>query len=400
MAEFVKVMLLDDYGETNESNRTFFVIASDEVFLTCHEWAFVYSNYLYCGIGVLGFLLNIMCIITLSNSTFYKNNSNGAVFKFLLIKCYFDAGILFLKAIGPLFTCVEWPLRSHYAVNVFDLVANKYFIFVCTLCSIVFELAAQLNRLVAISRCLNKLMLNRLLLLLRDFSYKGVTTVLTFLISLFYVFKLFEYKIHESVSSSSEMENASTTTRYSLYMAEFASTPLFHRLELTHSFIRDFCCVLALLVLDIWVLLVFKQAMRNKRRLMSRLMSADNEPMQRIQSLEHNTTLMILVIGFMTFVCRLPIFVNYLPLRSFNSKLCLQLFTESLFFVNISSSFFFYFIFNETFRNLFGQFFLAKRRPVSTRYSPTTATLRHNRGMLTESIKLREIEEMKAQLSA
>ena len=323
---------------------------------TCHELSILFSNYIHSIIGILGCLLNLICVKILANKDFNtSDSSNGNVFKYLLIKSVCDALILLIKAVEPLFTCVDWTYRSNYLVNMLDLVMNKYFIFVCTLCSIVFELVAQLSRLVAIS-FLNTLDFIRL------FTLKKVSFVLILFIAGFYVFKLYEYSIHVIALEGS--------SHYIIYMSEFSNTQLFRSLQLVHSFIRDFFCVVCVLLLDIIVLVTFRKAMARKKRLVFRLdqLGLNNKHIERIEFAEYNTTLMILTIGFMTLICRLPLFVNYLPVLNERLRPCFQLLTESLFLVNISSNILFFYFFNATFRTLFNRYVDALQRLVLKRF--------------------------------
>jgi len=81
--------------------------------------------------------------------------------------------------------------------------------------------------------------------------------------------------------------------------------------------------------------------------------------MQKLQNAENKTTLMIIIIGVMTLIGRLPIFVKYLPL-TWDIKQCVGFTSETLFFFVLSLNFFVYYKFNPTFKTVFGELFLVE----------------------------------------
>ncbi len=183
--------------------------------------------------------------------------------------------------------------------------------FVFIMCSIFFELAAQFDRLVTISKVFRNF---------NKISYKSVCISIITTITVFYIFKLYEYNIksfegdnnldfssvssssgsgsesgsggslssnidyfiHSSndntknVSSSSSESNTdsdssgSPITFYYLFKSNFSSTKLFIHMDLAHSIIRDFICVFILLAVDILILIEFRKIMRHKKKILNR----------------------------------------------------------------------------------------------------------------------------------
>lgn len=345
--KFEIVTLITDNG-SNASDGIFFQDPDRNLFIQCHHIGFVFSNYVYPAIGVIGSLLNILCIWVFSNKKFSTNNSRCFIFKYLLVKSTYDCLILLLNALKPVFNCYECSFNSLYIVKMFEFFFYKYFLYVCTLCSIVFELVAQLDRLVAISVSQPK---NWML------PYRIVTIALIAIISTFYSFKLFEYNIEATEYEDEKL--------YNLYKSSFSITNTFRLFNLIQSFIRDFFCVILLLLLDIFILIVFRRLMWNKKQIMlggqtaninhNQASTSNNIPnsiANKVDSAENKTTIMILIIGIMTFIGRFPIFLNYLPLN-FHWKQCIQFTSESLFLVNISINFFVYIFFNRNFKLVF-----------------------------------------------
>lgn len=373
-------------------NRTeYFIIPSRDLFIKCQYVGSIVTAYVDTSIGFIGIILNIICFIVFSNEAFqYPKRIKCKMFKYLLVKSIFDGLILFFKALIPVFKCEECLMNTTYVFNIFDLVINKYFMFVCTLCSIFFDLAAQFDRLITISKmfqCFNKI------------SYKMVITSIISLISMFYTFKLLEYNIKnfegdnsidynlvdiiQTNNTSQSINTKSAITFYYLFKSDFSSTRMFKHLEMAHSIIRDFLCVLFLLTVDILILIEFRLIMKNKKKILSRKndveismqtnMSSNSNCTNSgfsIEYAENRTTLMTLTMGLTTLFGRLPIFINYLPINSFQLKSCYQTISETLFLTNITLSFFIYFFFNKTFKGvIYGYIFKIKnynRVPTAT----------------------------------
>lgn len=209
------------------------------------------------------------------------------------------------------------------------------------MCSIIFELAAQFDRLISITLPGNKR---------SKTFYKLTSALIITLIASFYSFKLFGYQI--------EYEEYDNQLYYNLYKSTFSLTRTYHILDLVHSFIRDVVCVVLLLILDIIILVIFRRIMTNKRLVIFGPQTIESRKAEahKLENAENKTTLMILIIGVMTFIGRFPIFINYLPIR-FNLKQCFEFTSETLFFVNISLQFFVYYIFNQMFKNVFKRIF-------------------------------------------
>ena len=216
----------------------YFTIPSRDLFIKCQYFGSIFTAYVDTTIGFVGFILNVLCLITFSNEVFnYPKRIKCKMFKYLMIKSIFDACILFFKALIPIFKCEECSLNTAYAFNVFDLFINKYFIFVCTLCSIFFELAAQFDRLITVSKLFQ--FLNRI-------SLKIVVSSIISIIAVFYSFKLLEYTIKNfegsdstdyssypnenyvtTMNSTARIETSPSYTFYYLYKSDLSSTEVF-----------------------------------------------------------------------------------------------------------------------------------------------------------------------------
>lgn len=144
-------------------------------------------------------------------------------------------------------------LKQSYFLNIFKLITINYFIYVCTLCSIIFELAAQLDRLITIS-CAACFWSKQ-----RYYPSYKIASILIFLTCVIcYTYKLRMYKIEQIKLDSEENEP------YSIVENEDPDGK-FNQLEIIHTTIRDVVCVFLLLILDIFILVVFKRIMSKKK---------------------------------------------------------------------------------------------------------------------------------------
>ena len=122
------------------------------------------------------------------------------MFRYLLLKSLFDGLILLMRPFEHLLMCADCPYRYTYMLNLFDIVSNKYLIRVCTLCSICFELAAQLDRLLTLSqvcRCFT-----------RKTSHRLISLVVVLVISSFYSYELFTFYISPKAASARELPSS------------------------------------------------------------------------------------------------------------------------------------------------------------------------------------------------
>jgi hypothetical protein len=395
-------------GSGSGPNRTdYYIMPSRDLFIKCQTFGSVFTQYVDTSIGIIGLVLNIICFFIFRNQAFKPTRVKCRMFRYLLCKSITDGLILFFKALIPLFKCEECLLNTSYAFNVFDMIVNKYFMFVFTLCSIFFELAAQFDRLITISYVFN---------CLKAVSHKLIILTISCSISVFYIFKLFEYNIKnfegdknhlfEMIQNLSDIEttngNIATTNStlyidnhnqivelrfYYLFKSDFSTTLLFHYLDMAHSIIRDFICVLFLLIVDTLILIEFRKIMKNKKKILTRRNNTNNDivnlnvlitnnnnnnlisisntnitntnnTVDQVQTAENRTTLMILIIGLANLFGRMPIFFNYLPIgNQFHLKSCYQTISETLFLVNITLNFFIYYFFNRTFKIIIDSFF-------------------------------------------
>ena len=140
-----------------------------------------------------------------------------------------------------------------YFINIIKLVTIHYFIYVCTLCSIIFELAAQIDRLITIS--FRSGVVSRIWFVP---SYKATSFFIFLASAIGYTYKFFFNTVTKN--------NASTE----IYRIAYNwSNETYKLLELIQTTIRDILCVVLLLILNIIILIVFKRIMVRKKKIMS-----------------------------------------------------------------------------------------------------------------------------------
>lgn len=318
---------LHNLVNSTEYNQTLFQIEwnNREMFYDCTTKDKDVKKFLYPPILLSGAILNVLCVVIFSNKKFGKSCTKHATFKYLSLKSVFDALILFLKvrfvtsfvnqedvtfsiffllkllfqSFEFMYECepqenpsnssqinsTQYPLIQdmtyehciHQQQNFlyfFKIFTMEYFIYVCTMCSIVFELGAQIDRLIAISFTTNFWSRYRFIP-----SYK-VASISTVLISAIgYTYKLY-FKLKTTDHRSTYNDNmgynnsvAETNSSGTLSMITLQNIHMAHntlqKLNMVHTFIRDVILVFLILFLDIAILIVFKRIMLRKKLVMS-----------------------------------------------------------------------------------------------------------------------------------
>lgn len=90
---FELVNMLNVNG-SNDTGLIFFQDPDRDLFIQCHQISYIFSNYVYPSIGLIGCILNSLCIWVFSDKKFSGNNSKCAIFKYLLVKSIYDLLIL------------------------------------------------------------------------------------------------------------------------------------------------------------------------------------------------------------------------------------------------------------------------------------------------------------------
>lgn len=171
--------------------------------------------------------------------------------------------------------CIHQQKNFLYFFSIFTM---DYFIYVCTMCSIVFELGAQIDRLIAISFTTNFWSRYRFI---PSYKVASISTVLlsaigyTYKLYLNYVIKLKKtdnkstYNNNISYNISVPETNSSGTSFMTTLQNIKMARETLKDLDLVHTFIRDVIFVFVILFLDIAILIVFKRIMSRKKLVMS-----------------------------------------------------------------------------------------------------------------------------------
>ena len=222
----------------------------------CNNLLTIYNSYIKVLIGVIGTVLNFICIIIfyklIRNST-QKDNLN----KYFLIKSIADTltYVIIMTQSASLSTA-----HKNYAYQVIYLIVNRYLLFAFELISMILEIASILNRYFAFTRIHKKL---------EKIGFKAVVSFMLIYSFGFYVYKFFDEKIERATNINTN------ETYYKIAINTLGDISFV--LGYIHSTVRDGICVLLILILNILTLIRLRKMMKNKKHLQSKSLSSDKK---------------------------------------------------------------------------------------------------------------------------
>lgn len=294
--------------------------------------------YILTLISIVGMILNAMCIVVFLQTKIHKN-SRGQMFRYLLFKSIFDFLILLLRAVNPILECENCSFSGTYELHIIEFIIGDYLKQIIQLLSMFCHIAADMDRYLVIR--------NKHTFFNKYLPYQLVIFLFTLFTCSFYVFRLFET---DFIVTNQIVKGNMTILKYKSVDSKFSSTTTYQVLLFIHGLSRDVICVTIILVLNLLILREFKIITLRKKNL-TRLSSNSIS----VQKLESRTTIMVLVIGFLTWFGHFPNFFKYIPFIS--QSYC---FRAATLFLNISSISFnivFYYLFNRVFKKCLIQTF-------------------------------------------
>ena len=294
----------------------------------CNNLLTVYNSYIKVLIGVIGTVLNFICIVIfyklIRNST-QKDNLN----KYLLIKSIADTltYVIIMTQSASLSTA-----HKNYAYQVIYLIVNRYLLFVFELISMFLEIASILNRYFAFTRINKKL---------EKIGFKAVVSFMLIYSFGFYVYKFFDEKIERATNINTN------ETYYKIAINTLGDISFV--LGYIHSTVRDGICVLLILILNILTLIKLRKMMKNKMHLQSKSLSSD----KKLNQTGIRLTKMVVATASITFFGRVLTFIKYITVNLINSNDCFSAFSNCSFFACNLFNLVLYYYFNLNFKKIF-----------------------------------------------
>ena len=196
----------------------------------CNNLLTIYNSYTKVLIGVIGTVLNFICIVIfykLIRISTQKDNLN----KYLLIKSIADT----LTYVIIMTQSANYSNSDTSLVyQVFDLIFFRYGLFVSVLISMFLEIASILNRYFTFTRINKKL---------DKVGFKAVVSFILIYSFGFYVYKFLDEKIEMATNVKTNQ------TYYKIAINKLGNISII--LGYIHSTVRDGICVILILILNI-----------------------------------------------------------------------------------------------------------------------------------------------------
>ena len=290
------------------------------------------ANAVFTTVLVFGIVTNFLNILVFSQAAMRK----VAMDRYLLAKSASDMVFLALGVFTPLINCDTCRSRYSWATQVFALVAFYYVICIVQLSSMMLEALACFDRYVAISQNLR---------FYHRIDYKVIMALIFVYCSGFYVYKFFVLEIARTFDSSGVLLYIIT---YSNYGLEYGNAIF----DSIHSIVRDGVCVLLIVVLNILMMVSMKRAMNRKKS----MHGGKQERCAKVNRAENRTTIMVMTTGAVVVFVHAIELIYFLPIPQIyfitNSN-CFEVGKGFLYISSFGINFFFYFFFNNAFRQTF-----------------------------------------------
>jgi hypothetical protein len=318
----------------------------------CKEIYTFFGNYLFLPVNILGFCLNILCIVAFCHSKQLRlNNSN--LFKYLLIKAVCDVVILSRNTVLKLFGKY---LRIFYNIeSCIIIVIYEYYIGrIALLLSVLCEVATNFDRFRTIA--------NRFLFM-NKISFTIKITLLILYCLVFYAYVFFQDQCYEiKTNSSALISNLTSVVKYkTLTPSYFRESNLGKFLKFFHSFFRDFILMIIIIILNLATLIFVRNSFRKKRTMNLKpknKTTRQNNKNIKLEKAEKNLTLMVFSSSLVNFIGHFFQFLWFLPINELKNSDCLNEIGTILLYLSYSITFFVYYSFNKHFKFYFNHYII------------------------------------------
>jgi hypothetical protein len=327
-----------------------------------NEYRRIANVYVVPSVSLLGFLFNILCLLTFSiilkqnmdNTQMSRQLNKPQMYKYLLIKSICDIIVYGVNLMQPIYFCVNCDASKTWFAQFWFIFFNAYIFSVFLLASGLFEVAATLDCAISINK--------KWTIILRDRMAYTITFFIFFFCSIFYIYRLFSNKI---VKDSSNHQNV---TIYALNSTKFYESKYMIYIGFFHTILRDLLISIVCIIINIWILFHLKRIKVKKMEfqninvliLSSTLITnANNDNKLKIRRTNANLAekrklKMIIFLCLFSIMGHLPIFIFYFPSNNKDDTFWKYFYETSaiIFYLSHNSSFFIYYKFNKNFRDI------------------------------------------------
>jgi hypothetical protein len=297
---------------------------------------------IFQSLFIFGFVSNGICItvfILIIKRT-QSSQLNGNMFKYLLMKSIMDFCSCILEALQSFEVCPYY--KSIACSLMITWVYDNFFRMIFLSLSIIFEVAATFDCYLNIKRILNYCQTN-----LFFYLFSILVTIFISLIHLVFPLSISYIEFNEV----NELNNE-TIHYYYPKISKFGKRFLYTNKDFINSLMRDFILFIILVVLNVMILNLLIKVTKNRLTLVGN--NNHNHLLTSSQKAERKKMVMIIATGLSYMIGHFPYFV-YTLLVSYSDVgiFCYFQYINLLFHLSYVDGIFFYFSFNNIFKNIF-----------------------------------------------
>jgi hypothetical protein len=342
------------YSKENFSNQSPQSIEENDIFFV----------YVAPSVAFVGILFEIISILVFSHPDF----KSQYLFKYLKVKVYFEMFDLWFGLLRPISDCKGCDTSTTYFSRVFFIMTIVYLASVCETSAILCQILSSLNFYLLVS---NKLNSRKWCVLIKFFKKIKLVCCLIVLFGLIlFSYQLAQYEIIEKAVLD-EAKNVSKII-YIQTNRPFNDHIIKTVLEVVTFFIRDFVCLVILIIINLKLYLRLRKNIKTKAKF--RRQNIESNKMTQNQEIVNNVgkkdiiklvkfeskmTIMFIVIFINHIFGRMPILLFFI-IRNFHDGIEMFYFIRIAVFhiyLSYSISFFFYFFSNKKFKRVFLHYF-------------------------------------------
>ena len=316
----------------------------------CKEFYTFYAKNLFLSVNLLGFTLNILCIIAFCHSNQLRHNKSN-IFKYLLIKSISDAFILSRNIVFKLFGN-HFILFLNIQSCIITIIYEYYVGRVALLLSMMCEVATNFDRFRTIA--------NRFLFLNKISFWIKFNFIILYCL-LYYSYVFFQDQCFEITANTTLSYNITSTINYDIILVNsFKESRIGQFLRFFHSFFRDCFLIVLIVILNISTLVFMRNSFQRKRT-MSLTQTNNKKPRNKnakLEKAEKNLTLMVFSSSLVNIIGHFVQFLWFLPIYQLKSSECLNEIGTILLYLSYSINFFVYYSFNKHFKFYFNHYLI------------------------------------------
>ena len=300
----------------------------------------IINAYIMPSISVLGVILNLMSVIVLIQIS-KRKSAYSNMLNYLLFKSVNDGLQFLINAFTPFYFCIHCENSHSYIIIIWYI----YFFYYA---EDVFMLSSSLMELMASFDCCIRIAEKMKLCYSKRIPYIIIPFIQVFA-AIYYVHLLFEFKI-EPLNS---FENSGKIQSYKYVLTDFYYSKVGKFFRIGHVVIRDIIPFLLLILINVFIILKFRTAVKRKLKLNQSI--NQTRSVQAAINAEKKNQIMILLSGLNFMIGHFGLILYYIQPFQASPEFwtCFVEFYYLPYYLSFVVNVFLYYVFNKNFRNQF-----------------------------------------------